>query len=179
DIHPDTSTDPHPNTPPVLQEPSVPQLDDIKREFHPSSGREPIEQSLYEYCLSQMPPDRRPPTDSEPWTPFRSRLDFEVSEFAEDTMLNHGQINTLIRLIRRCAANIDDFTFQKPADMQKSWDLASEKCTEFQKFDVHVPYKSKEEVFEMYARPLWKWTLDLVKDPHLANFFVWDAEKVY
>ncbi|KAJ7629311.1 hypothetical protein B0H17DRAFT_1164314 [Mycena rosella] len=126
-----------------------------------------------------MPPDRRPPTDSEPWVPFRSRLDFEVSEFAEDAMLNHGQINTLIQLIRRCAANIDDFTFQKPADVQKSWDLASEKCTEFQKFDVQVPYKDEDQLFEMYARPLWKWTLDLVKDPHLSDFFVWDAEKVY
>ncbi|KAJ7654769.1 hypothetical protein B0H17DRAFT_1163502 [Mycena rosella] len=167
------------NIPPLSPEPSVPQLGDIKREFHPSSGRKPIEQSLYEYCLSQMPPDRRPPTDNEPWAPFRSRLDFEVSEFAEDAMLNRSQIDTLIQLIRRCAANIDDFSFQKPADMEKSWDLASDKCTEFQKFDVHVPYKNENQLFEMYARPLWQWTLDLVQDPHLANFFIWDAEKVY
>ncbi|KAJ7622984.1 hypothetical protein B0H17DRAFT_1164466 [Mycena rosella] len=154
------------------EKPSVPQLGDIKREFHPSSGRKPIEQSLYEYY-------RRPPTDNEPWAPFRSRLDFEVSEFAEDAMLNRSQIDTLIQLIRRCAANIDDFSFQKPADMEKSWDLASDKCTEFQKFDVHVPYKNENQLFEMYARPLWQWTLDLVQDPHLANFFIWDAEKVY
>ncbi|KAJ7703729.1 hypothetical protein B0H17DRAFT_1157115 [Mycena rosella] len=126
-----------------------------------------------------MPPDHRPPTDSEPWAPFHSRLDFEVSEFAEDTMLNRSQINTLIQLIRCCAVNIDDFSFQKPADMEKSWDLASDKCTEFQKFDVQVPYKNEDQLFEMYARPLWQWTLDLVQDPHLTNFFIWDAEKVY
>ena len=31
----------------------------------------------------------------------------------------------------------------------------------------------------MYARPLWDWALDLIQDPRLASFFVWDAERTY
>ncbi|KAJ7447224.1 hypothetical protein FB451DRAFT_1343439 [Mycena latifolia] len=161
------------------EEPPRPQLNDIKRVFHPHSGREPLEQSLYEYRTSQVRPKRRPPKDNEPWAPFRTRLDFEVAEFAQDAMLNRTQTNTLISLIRRCSANIEDFTFHSHADMNKSWDLASKKCTEFLRSEVSVPYKRVDQVFEMYARPLWDWALDIITDPHLADFFVWDAERVY
>jgi hypothetical protein len=31
----------------------------------------------------------------------------------------------------------------------------------------------------MYARPLWNWAMDIVQDPHLADFFCWDAEQRY
>ncbi|KAJ7176117.1 hypothetical protein C8R43DRAFT_1084647 [Mycena crocata] len=124
-----------------------------------------------------MPPQRRPPTDAEPWAPFRTRLDFEVAEFAVEVMLNKNQTTTLLSLIRRCAANINDFTIQSHSDLEKHWELASKKCTQFQRSEVSVPYKRVDQVFEMYARPLWNWTLDLVQDPHLADFFVWDAEQ--
>ncbi|KAJ7742454.1 hypothetical protein DFH07DRAFT_750441 [Mycena maculata] len=173
------ATPPSPPLPPALPNPVGPAPNDIKRIFHPRSEREPIKQSFEEYRVSCLRPDRRPPTRIEPWIPFRTRLDFEVSEFAQDVMMNRGQINTLISLIRRCAENISEFTLLNHADMDKQWDLASKKCTEFQRFDVSVPYKGTEQTFEMYARPLWQWTLDLVQDPHLADFFVWDAEKAY
>ncbi|KAJ7058844.1 hypothetical protein C8F01DRAFT_1085338 [Mycena amicta] len=29
----------------------------------------------------------------------------------------------------------------------------------------------------MHAKPLWSWTLDIVQDPHLADYFVWDPER--
>ncbi|KAJ7145390.1 hypothetical protein C8R43DRAFT_890476 [Mycena crocata] len=154
-----------------------PNLNDIRRVFHPSSGREPTEQSLEEYLKSQMPPGRRPPTDAEPWLPFRTRLDFEVAEFAVDVMLNKKQTATLLSLIRRCAANIDDFTIQSGSELEEHWERVSRKCTQFQRSEVSVPYKRIDQVFEMYARPLWEWTLDLVQDPHLADFFVWDVEQ--
>ncbi|KAJ6472802.1 hypothetical protein DFH09DRAFT_1110153 [Mycena vulgaris] len=156
-----------------------PKLDDIKRVFHPHSERKPVEQSFEEYRCSQVRPDRRPPIDTEPWAPFRTRLDFEVSEFAQEAMLNRNQTDTLISLLRRCAANIQAFTLNSHADMDRSWDLASKKCTEFERFDVLVPYKGVDHGFEMYARPLWDWSLDLIQDPHLADFFMWDAEKVF
>ncbi|KAJ6520588.1 hypothetical protein DFH09DRAFT_1193954 [Mycena vulgaris] len=168
-----------PTTPEEPARPEGPQMNDIKREFHPHSGRKPIKQTFQEYRASQVRPDRTPPTDSEPWSPFRTRLDFEVSEFAQEAMLNQRQIDTFISLIRRCAANISAFTLHSHSDMNKSWDLASKKCTEFQRFEVPVPYKGVDQVFEMYARPLWDWTLDLIQDPHLADFFVWDAERAY
>ncbi|KAJ7301222.1 hypothetical protein DFH08DRAFT_996074 [Mycena albidolilacea] len=132
-----------------------------------------------EYRASQVPPKRRHPTDEKPWAPFRTRLDFEVAEFSQDTMLNKNQIDTLISLIRRCAENIVDFTLHNQSDLNKQWDLASKKCTEFERFEVTVPYKTSPQTFEMYARPLWNWAMDIVQDPHLADFFCWDAEQRY
>ncbi|KAF8207999.1 hypothetical protein K438DRAFT_2071545 [Mycena galopus ATCC 62051] len=114
----------------------------------------------------------------EPWLPFRTRLDFEVSEFAQENMLNRQATNKLIALIRRCGANLEDFTIENYNDMNKQWEAASTKCTDFEKYDVNVPYKNILQSFEMYARPLWNWTLDLIQDPRLAPCFVWDAVKI-
>ncbi|KAJ7243981.1 hypothetical protein C8J57DRAFT_1452331 [Mycena rebaudengoi] len=137
-------------------------------------------QSLFEYRSSHiLTPSNNPPPVQKPWIPFRTRLDFEVSEFAQQVMLNQKQTNTFISLIRRCAANIEGFTLSNHADMNEQWDAASKKCTAFEKFEVGVPYQDTTVDFEMYARPLWNWTLDLLQDPRLAPFFVWDAEEAY
>jgi len=42
-----------------------------------------------------------------------------------------------------------------------------------------VPYKKEQRVFEVYARPIWDWALDLLDNPLLAPHFVWDAQRVY
>ncbi|KAJ6631829.1 hypothetical protein B0H10DRAFT_1670423, partial [Mycena sp. CBHHK59/15] len=60
-----------------------------------------------------------------PWVPFRTRLDFEVSEFAQEAMLNKKQTDTLISLIRHCAENIGGFTLKNCSDMNSQWELAS------------------------------------------------------
>ncbi|KAK7016112.1 hypothetical protein R3P38DRAFT_2543114, partial [Favolaschia claudopus] len=33
--------------------------------------------------------------------------------------------------------------------------------------------------FDMYARPLWDWAVDLIKDPSLSRCFVWDSVKMF
>ncbi|KAJ7266146.1 hypothetical protein C8J57DRAFT_1450596 [Mycena rebaudengoi] len=132
---------------------------DIRHEFHPHSQRQPTLQSLEDYRTSES-------------SAHRTHLDFEVSEFVQEAMLNQNQVDTLISLIHRCAAHIDGFTLTNHADMTKQWDLASKKCTEFQKFDITVPYAKKEDqTFEMHARPLWDWARDLIQDPRLSSFF--------
>ncbi|KAK6983857.1 hypothetical protein R3P38DRAFT_2807452 [Favolaschia claudopus] len=73
--------------------------------------------------------------------PFHTRLDFEVAEFAQENMLNRAATNKLITLIRRCAANMEDLTIVHSADIDKQWDAAAKKCTDFKKYDVEVPYK--------------------------------------
>ncbi|KAJ7248079.1 hypothetical protein C8J57DRAFT_1438022 [Mycena rebaudengoi] len=164
-----------------IAEPIDPKIDDIKREFHPHSQRKATLQSLQDYRTSESSACRGPPTNQQPWLPFRTRLDFEVSEFAQEAMLNQNQVNTLVSLIRRCAAYIDGFTLTNHADMNKQWDLASKKCTQFQKFDITVPDRKGEgeQTFEMHARPLWDWARDLIQDPSLSSYFVWDAERAY
>jgi hypothetical protein len=42
-----------------------------------------------------------------------------------------------------------------------------------------VTYKKKEQVYEVHARPIWDWALDLLDNPLLAPQFVWDACRVY
>ncbi|KAJ7280986.1 hypothetical protein C8J57DRAFT_1564409 [Mycena rebaudengoi] len=157
-----------------------PKLGDIKHIFQPHNKRPESLQSLFEYRSSHiLSPSNNAPPDQKPWIPFWTRLDFEVSEFAQQVMLNQKQINTFISLIRRCAANIGGFTLRNHADMNEQWDSASKKCTAYEKFDVGVPYQDTTVDFEMYARPLGNWTLDLLQDPRLAPFFVWDAEEAY
>ncbi|KAF8132645.1 hypothetical protein K438DRAFT_1998510 [Mycena galopus ATCC 62051] len=117
--------------------------------------------------------------NAQPWLPFRTGLGFEVSEFAQENMLNIRATNKLIALIRRCGANLEDFTIENYNDMNKQWEAASTKCTDFEKSEVDVLYKNIPQSFEMYARPLWNWTLDLIQDPRLAPCFVWDAVKMY
>ena len=110
-------------------------------------------------------------------------------------MLNRAATNKLFALIRRCAANIEEFTVKNYDDMNKQWEAASKKCTnvslcapllpgspinfQFEKYDVIVPYKNTLPSFEMFACPLWSWTLDLIQDPCLAPCFVWDAVRMY
>ncbi|KAJ6467793.1 hypothetical protein C8R45DRAFT_1055381 [Mycena sanguinolenta] len=156
-----------------------PKANEIRYEFHPHSGLPPQTCSLDEYLEGEASCCRLPSTDRQPWVPFRTRLDFEVAEFAQENMLNRAATNKLIALIRRCAANLEEFTVKNYDDMNKQWDAASKKCTDFEKYNVVVPYKKTLPSFEMFARPLWSWALDLIQDPCLAPCFVWDAVKMY
>ncbi|KAF8179060.1 hypothetical protein K438DRAFT_2177885 [Mycena galopus ATCC 62051] len=171
------------------------QINDIRRVFHPHAKRSEVTMSFEDYRATQVPPQRRHPIHEKPWAPFRTRFDFEVAEFAQDAKLTKNQINVLISLIQRCSKNPEGMTLQNHADLEKQWTFASEKCTEasyrlglwfpssyplkFQQFEVAVPYKGVDRTFEMYARPLWEWAMDIVQDPHLADFFVWDTEQCY
>ncbi|KAJ7328476.1 hypothetical protein DFH08DRAFT_916712 [Mycena albidolilacea] len=123
--------------------------------------------------------ERPAPTDPHPWKPFRSELDFEVAEFCELNMLNRNSTGMLISLIRRCMFNPDSFTLTSQHELDELWELASHKCTPFEKGSVMVTYKKVDKTYDTYTRPLWNWALSLIQDPNLATCFVWDAEKAY
>jgi hypothetical protein len=42
-----------------------------------------------------------------------------------------------------------------------------------------VPYKKEQWVFDVYARLIWDWALDLLDNPLLALHFIWDTQRVY
>lgn len=44
---------------------------------------------------------------------------------------------------------------------------------------VSAPYKRKQREFEVHVRSVWQWALDLLRNPHLAPHFMWDAERLY
>jgi hypothetical protein len=45
---------------------------------------------------------------------------------------------------------------------------------ELEKFTV--PFKEDKEEYEVFFRLLWDWATDLLDDPLLIPFFVWDAQ---
>ncbi|KAJ7822940.1 hypothetical protein B0H13DRAFT_2241567 [Mycena leptocephala] len=144
--------------------------------FHPHSKRPPQFQSFQEFVRR---PEHAEPTDSQPWRPFRSQLDFEVAEFCETNMLNKDSTQTLISLIQCCNANPQDFTLASQRELDELWELASHKCTEFVRGTVTIQYKDEDKTYDTYVRPLWDWARSLIQDPRLVSSFVWDAEKAY
>ncbi|KAJ7764640.1 hypothetical protein DFH07DRAFT_738222 [Mycena maculata] len=158
--------------------PVAPRPEEIKRVFHPHSKQQPMFQSFDEYVASNIA-EQPIPTDKQPWRPFRSQLDFEVAEFCEVNMLNKDSTETLISLIRRCMFNPDDFTLAGQRDLDQLWELASHKCTPFEKGTITIQYKNEDKIFDTYTRPIWDWARSLIQDPRLASCFVWDAEKAY
>ncbi|KAJ7835622.1 hypothetical protein B0H13DRAFT_2240067 [Mycena leptocephala] len=149
---------------------------EIKRVFHPHSQHPPQFQSFQSFVRR---PERAEPTDSRPWRPFRSQLDFEVAEFCETNMLKKDSTQTLISLIQRCNANPEDFTLDSQRELDELWELASHKCTEFVRGTVTIQYKDEDKTYNTYVRPLWDWARSLIQDPRLASSFIWDAEKAY
>ncbi|KAJ7876625.1 hypothetical protein B0H13DRAFT_2235988 [Mycena leptocephala] len=149
---------------------------EIKRVFHPHSKRPPQFQFFQDFVRR---PKRAEPTDSQPWRPFRSQLDFEVAEFCETNMLNKDSTQTFISLIHRCNATPEDFTLASQRELDELWELASHKCTEFARGTITVQYKNENKTYDTHTRPLWDWARSLIQDRRLASSFVWDAEKAY
>ncbi|KAL0564298.1 hypothetical protein V5O48_017752 [Marasmius crinis-equi] len=82
--------------------------------------------------------------------------------------MNAEQTNKLIKLIQRVAYGLDNFTINSHAEMQTLWDLAAERST-----------KAEQYEFEVHARPLWDWLLELVLDKELVSHMEWDARRLY
>ncbi|KAG2114095.1 hypothetical protein BD769DRAFT_1630026 [Suillus cothurnatus] len=139
---------------------------EFKTEYHPRSGRPTLFQPFDEFRTSEAQ-HNAPIIDDEPWCPFRSRGDFEFSEIAIEAALNKSQINSLLSLITRISEGRAQITLKNEADLLKAWDNAAAELT------------SKEQVYEVHARPIWDWALDLLDNPLLAPQFVWDACRVY
>ncbi|KAK7680231.1 hypothetical protein QCA50_016740 [Cerrena zonata] len=100
--------DPEPDVPPLQPLPpqSLPHQcnpinrpyvkDDIKTEYHPCSGKAPSVQAFDKY--ERYNARKHVPTSSEPWLPFQTRGDFEISTFALKAGLNKKQTDALLKL---------------------------------------------------------------------------------
>jgi len=73
--------------------------------------------------------DPTAPLEGQPWRPFRSQEDFEFAELTHAAALNKHQIDTLIKLIKRCERNPGSFTFEGAKDVEQSWEDASKLLT--------------------------------------------------
>ncbi|KAG1882566.1 hypothetical protein F4604DRAFT_1879304 [Suillus subluteus] len=142
-------------------------------EYHPRSSCVTLYQTFDEFCITQE--TQHAPIDEEPWHPFRSHGDFEFSEIVLDVVLNKSQINSLLELILRISQGKAQITLKNETDLSRAWDNAAAELTLFSKHEVPVTYKKNEEEYEVHARPIWDWALDLLDNPLLAPHFVWDA----
>lgn len=106
-----------------------PENDDILTEYHPSSGRAARLQPMKDYgrrTSMEAAPEERP------WVPFRTRIDFEISELILEAALNQSQIKRLTELIHRAVEKDDEedkFTIKNAAEMKQLWEWASIKVT--------------------------------------------------
>jgi hypothetical protein len=157
---------------PVLDE----DLADFKTEYHPRSKRPTLFQTANEFRVRHV---SKPTPDPTPWHPFRCKGDFEFAEIALEASLNKEQVEALLNLISRVAKGEAQVTFANEAELRKACDWAAEELTPFVKHTVNAQYKREELPFEVHVRSVWQWALDLLKNPHLAPHFVWDAECLY
>jgi hypothetical protein len=98
---------------------------DIRVKYHPCSGRG-LETFRFEE-FTWAPPASVPPEDPEPWTPFKTRADFEFAAFAQDVGISKAQIDSLIALFNRCIeSGKDSFTLSSYDNMSKTLKVASE-----------------------------------------------------
>jgi hypothetical protein len=104
----------------------VPDPDDIKIQYHPSSGL-PAQVFHFDDYKSGDPPTVGAShlADNEPWKPFHSRLDFEFAEVALQAALSKEQTNTLIRLMHSAQQNHESFTLSSHGELTEIWKEAS------------------------------------------------------
>ncbi|KAG2364703.1 hypothetical protein BDR07DRAFT_1279050, partial [Suillus spraguei] len=105
--------------------------------------------------------------------------DFEFSEIVLDAALNKGQVDRLLGLIARIVHGDTQVMLKNEADLRTALDHAAAELTPFIKHEINVPYKKEQQVFEVHARPLWDWALDLLDNPLFTPHFVWDTQRVY
>ncbi|KAF8910223.1 hypothetical protein CPB84DRAFT_1938167 [Gymnopilus junonius] len=158
----------------------VPEVDDIKIEFHPKSGKGPEFLHFDDYLGPQNKPQNDEVPNDEPWEPFHSRLDFEIAELMLESHLNAEQSTALLSLFRKVIKHPDDFTLSNTHDLECIWtDAHRTRGTGFEHKLIAVKYKDKDIIFPLSTRPIWNWIEELVDEPNVVPLFRWDAECHY
>ncbi|KAG1900690.1 uncharacterized protein F5891DRAFT_980264 [Suillus fuscotomentosus] len=151
-------------------------IDNIKVEYHPNSGRPTKVYHFEDYGHGPGAPPVVPEADPTPWQPFRTCIDFEVAELAHDAGLSHEQLDGLIHLIHR--SRIELFTLKNCKDVRDTWDTASFKMTPFTKEEVIVPFRGVDQTFLLFHHSLWDWVTNLLQDPQVGPNFVFNAPRL-
>ncbi|KIK46619.1 hypothetical protein CY34DRAFT_21850 [Suillus luteus UH-Slu-Lm8-n1] len=156
-----------------------PDLNTFKTEFHPNAHCEPVIECFSAFGCVETD-NMRPHIDDEaPWTPFKSRADFEFAEIVHQATLDKDQTDRLLKLLWRIVDGNTNFTLKSHADLSKAWDLAASQMTPFEKHIIPIKHKKDTLEFDMHAWPLWNWAMDLLSEPLLAPHFVWDVKHLY
>jgi hypothetical protein len=105
-------------------QPAPYEIDSIKTEYHPNSGRVLKIDKFEDYQMHDAEADP-PPVSDTPWWPFRSRTDFEFAEIALEAALTQKQVDGLIKILTRCISGSDSFNLSSHRDLKETWESAS------------------------------------------------------
>ena len=114
-----------------ITDPQYPEynMNDIKTEYHPAHQKEPLIQSFEEYIASDAKMREPVQSTEDPWQPYKTRLDFELSEFALSAYLNKDHIERLIKMINIAASGLDNLTLTNHSDLLEVRKIASQQLT--------------------------------------------------
>ncbi|KAJ3563803.1 hypothetical protein NP233_g8701 [Leucocoprinus birnbaumii] len=179
--HPRTTRSPTPSPSLGLHsEPSTPQKDDIKVEYHPHSERPactvPFEQFVRKETTSGTGSKR---LRVNPWEPFKTQSDFEFSKIALESNLSRSQVERLIKLFHRSRPSEDIFSLLNYDDMRNRWRQSCEKFARYQKHVVAAEHLNLKDSYDFWYLDLWDWALDLIRNEELAPQFEWDAQRLF
>ncbi len=92
--------------------------DDIKIEYHPSTGRPPVISHFKDFQRHRDRPTNVNPAafEDEPWKPFQTREDFDFAELCLEAALTQRQVEVL-RIIQNAKAGCSELSFQSYKDI--------------------------------------------------------------
>ncbi|PPQ63348.1 hypothetical protein CVT24_006721, partial [Panaeolus cyanescens] len=146
--------------------------DSIRTQYHPRSQ---LPTTVVDFDDYQARPSPQPHVFADPYSPFKSRTDFEFAEIALKSALTQDQIDAMIQLFERVKSGQDSFNITSHRHLRETWEAASHFVTEFKKQEMIYVYKEYELSSSFWHCDLWLWAVDLIKNPILADKFVWDA----
>ncbi|EPT01467.1 hypothetical protein FOMPIDRAFT_1120536, partial [Fomitopsis schrenkii] len=152
---------------------------DIKTVFHPRTGKDPLIQSLEDYNRSETQTRVPPKPTEDPWKPYKTRLDFEVSEFALSAYLNKDHVEKLILLLNIAATGQDKLTITNNAELVKIRESASSLLTPFKKTELEIPFEGEAHKYLFWGRDLWDWGMDLLQEPRLTPHWNFDSIRLF
>ncbi|KAG1731089.1 uncharacterized protein EDB91DRAFT_1058995 [Suillus paluster] len=152
-------------------------LDTFKMEYHPKSGHTTSIETFLTFGCKQ---DQHPPIiDEEPWQLFSCCADFEFAELVHNAALNKDHTDVLLQLIWRIIDGQARLSFKSHHNVSAAWDRVAGQITPFEKHTITARHKQEDLVFDVYTYPLWDWALDLLLDPLLVPYYIWDAQQLY
>jgi hypothetical protein len=99
----------------------VPLVDDIRTQYHPHSHRPPHIAHFEDYGREEKSSRRQFCNIKKPWSPYQTRLDFEVAELIHETAMNERQTTVMLLLLKRCADGFEKFTIKTHKELQNIW----------------------------------------------------------
>ncbi|KAJ7718510.1 hypothetical protein B0H14DRAFT_3170816 [Mycena olivaceomarginata] len=109
-----------------------------------------------------------------PWAPFRTKADFEYAESVVLSNMERKWVNVQLAGIGGEWSNPpSNITFHSYDHMEKTLSAARTYGVQFQTGEVEAEFEGVPYKFEFQYRDPWKWIVDLLSDPTLADKIHW------